>query len=123
MIDIIHTLSQFSKLGNDVRNLPRVSRDVVVNGPGSMDEEQTVGDAHLKVAGDASGYKVAGASSVGSGSDHSYPGIKLNGGICLTDKCTSASSQVENAYMILCFIFHLLNQSADLFVKFSLKLL
>ena len=77
MIDIIHTLSQFSKLGNDVRNLPRVSRDVVINGPGSMDEEQTVGDAHLKVAADASGYKAAGASSVGSGSDHSYPGITV----------------------------------------------
>ena len=83
MIDIIHTLSQFSKLGNDVRNLPRVSRDVVVNGPGSMDEEQTVGDAHLKVAGDASGYKAAGASSIGSGSDHSYPGIKLNAGFSI----------------------------------------
>lgn len=74
MIDIIHTLSQFSKLGNDVRNLPRVTRDVVINGPGSMDEDQAGGDVLLKVAGDAGGHKTAGASSVGSGSDHSYPG-------------------------------------------------
>lgn len=95
MIDIIHTLSQFSKLGNDVKNLPRVTRDVVINGPGSLDEEQTVGDAHLKVAGDASGYKAAGASSVGSGSDHSYPGrvstcthnMKLLGSWLLPDNC------------------------------------
>ena len=74
MIDIIHTLSQFSKLANDVRNLPHVTRDVVINGPGSMDEEQTLSDAHLKVAGDAGAYKTTGASSAGSGSDHSYQG-------------------------------------------------
>lgn len=74
MIDIIHTLSQFSKLANDVKNLPRVTRDVAINGPSSLDEEQTVGETHLKVTGDGGGYKAAGASSVASGSDHDYSG-------------------------------------------------
>ncbi len=73
MIDIIHTLSQFSRLSNDVRNLPRVTRDVVINGPGSVEEDG--GDVHLKVAGETGGYKAAtGVGSVGSGSEHSYPG-------------------------------------------------
>lgn len=72
MIDTIHTLAQFSKLGNDVRNLPRVQRDVVINGP-SQDEDQAGGEAHLKVTtGDVGGFR-AGAGSVGSGSEHSYP--------------------------------------------------
>ena len=74
MIDIIHTLSQFSRLSSDVRNLPRVTRDVVINGPGSVDEDQLGGDFHLKVAGETGGYKVTGVSSVGSGSEHSFPG-------------------------------------------------
>lgn len=78
MIDIIHTLSQLSKLRNDLRNLPRVGRDVVINGVGSLDEEQTVGDVQLKVAGDAGGHKTMGATSVGSGSDHGYPGRNMN---------------------------------------------
>ena len=78
MIDIIHTLSQFSRLSNDVRNLPRVTRDVVINGPGSGDEDQPGGDVHLKVDGEAGGYKAAGVGSVGSGSEHSYPGITIS---------------------------------------------
>jgi len=102
MIDIIHTLSQFSKLGNDVKNLPRVTRDVVINGPGSLDEEQTVGDAHLKVAGDASGYKAAGASSVGSGSDHSYPGSvassKQDGGLKSILESLDEDEEVQEVY-------------------------
>lgn len=76
MIDIIHTLSQFSRLSNDVRNLPRVTRDVVINGPGSGDEDQLGGDVRLKVDGEAGGYKAAG--SIGSGSEHSYPGIIIS---------------------------------------------
>ena len=73
MIDIIHTLSQFSKLSNDVKNLPRVPRDVVVSDPLSEDD-QNIGDSLLKVAaGDISGIR-PGASSISSGgSEHSYP--------------------------------------------------
>jgi len=97
MIDIIHTLSQFSKLGNDVKNLPRVTRDVVINGPSSLDEEQTVGDTHLKVAGDAGGYKAAGASSVGSGSDHGYPG-KISTCMCTLLYTTGMKLPCEVGY-------------------------
>lgn len=70
MIDIIHTLSQFSKLASDVRNLPRVQRDVVISSM-SPDEDLLGGDAHLKVmTGDVTH---AGGVSVEGGSEHSYP--------------------------------------------------
>ena len=75
MIDIIHTLSQLSKLANDVSNLPRVQRDVVVNGP-SLDDDQTGGDVHLKVqpaAGDMGGIRTGAGSVTGSGSEHNFP--------------------------------------------------
>lgn len=73
MIDIIHTLSQFSRLANEVKNLPRVQRDEAVNGPLSEDD-QNIGDSLLKVsAGDISGIR-PGASLISSGgSEHSYP--------------------------------------------------
>ena len=72
MIDIIHTLSQFAKLANDVRNLPRVQRDVVINSI-SLDEDPLGGDPHLKImTGDVSGTQARGAS-VASGSEYSYP--------------------------------------------------
>jgi len=61
MIDIIHTLSQFSKLSNDVKNLPHVQKEVVINSS-SLDEDQTGGDPGFK----------AGAGSVASGSEHSF---------------------------------------------------
>lgn len=70
MIDIIHTLSQFSKLSNDVRNLPRVHRDVVVS---SVSPDDEGGDAHLKVVPGDLGGLGTGADSVGSASEYSYP--------------------------------------------------
>lgn len=87
MIDIIHTLSQFSKLSNDVKNLPRVSRDVVVSGPLSEDD-QNISDSVLKVAaGDISGIR-PGVSSISSGgSEHSYPAE----GTCTTSPLTLAA--------------------------------
>lgn len=87
MIDIIHTLSQFSKLSNDVKNLPRVPRDVVISGPLSEDD-QNIGDSLLKVAaGDISGIR-PGASSISSGgSEHSYPAE----GTCTTSPLTLAA--------------------------------
>ena len=72
MIDVIHTLSQFSKLASDVRNLPRVTRDFVINGP-PVEDDQAGGEVYLKA--EVGVVKAAGASSLGSGSEHSYPGI------------------------------------------------
>lgn len=84
MIDIIHTLSQFSKLSNDVKNLPRVPRDVVVSGPLSEDD-QNIGDSLLKVAaGDISGIRPGGSSISSGGSEHSYPAE----GTCTTSPLT-----------------------------------
>ena len=39
MMDIIHTLAQFSKLITDVKNLPRMSLEVVMNDPRDKDEQ------------------------------------------------------------------------------------
>ena len=66
MMDIIHTLSQFCKLRNDVRNLPRIQRDVVIHAV-SPTEDQSGHNTRLKVA-----TSDGGPVSVGSGSDHSY---------------------------------------------------
>ena len=49
MMDIVHTLGQFSKLTTDVRNLPRVSLEVVMNGPPDKDEQQQGDDMYLTV--------------------------------------------------------------------------
>lgn len=100
MIDIIHTLSQFSKLSNDVKNLPRVPRDVVVSGPLSEDD-QNIGDSLLKVAaGDISGIR-PGASSISSGgSEHSYPAE----GTCTTSPLTFSSKTLRMQEFL--FFFH-----------------
>lgn len=68
MIDIIHTLSQFCKLRNDIRNLPRVERDAVIN-VASPVEDQSSHNTHLKVL-------ISDRAAPGierSGSEHSYP--------------------------------------------------
>ena len=73
MIDVIHTLSQFSKLANEVQNLPRVTVDVITNSH-AMEDDQVTSEMHLKT--DAGGLRPAeAAASIGSGSEHSYPGI------------------------------------------------
>ena len=73
MIDVIHTLSQFSKLANEVQNLPRVTGDVITNSH-DVEDDQVASEMYFKT--DAGGLRPAGAAaSIGSGSDHSYPGI------------------------------------------------
>lgn len=64
MIDIVHTLSQFTKLAGDVKNLPRIPLDAVVG-----DEVHFVGDPYLTVS-DVN-IQHPGQGSVTSGSDHS----------------------------------------------------
>ena len=73
MIDVIHTLSQFSKLANEVQNLPRVTGYVITNSH-DVEDDQVASEMYFKT--DAGGLRPAGAAaSIGSGSDHSYPGI------------------------------------------------
>ena len=72
MIDIIHTLTQFSKLVVDVRQLPRVSKEVVLCGPMSEGEEQPAGENVRLNTGDA-GVSLTVGGSLESGSEYSYP--------------------------------------------------
>lgn len=67
MIDIIHTLSQFCKLRNDIRNLPRVEMDAVIHVVSPV-EDQSSHNTHLKVLINDGGKP----STERSGSEHSH---------------------------------------------------
>lgn len=84
MIDIIHTLSQFCKLRNDIRNLPRVEMDAVIHVVAPVEDQSRL-NTHLKVLISDGGKP----STERSGSEHSH----LAEGILLSITLTISSGK------------------------------